>query len=248
MTTPLNSEELNNLLSLAKASARMAAASVAESDRGVVLNLARDVKIEADSKLHQLIKNELQSHSSFNILSEEECSEQETPLNGFHWIIDPLDGSLNYSRGIPFSCISIALWKDVSPYLGVVYDMTQDDLYEGIVGQGARLNGKPIQVPSVKAKQEAILCTGFPTGGDFSDSSLKKFIREIQTYKKIRLLGSAALSLAFVACGKADAYHEDSIALWDVAAGLALVKAAGGLMEYQATPKPYRWIVKAGIV
>ena len=96
------------------------------------------------------------------------------------------------------------------------------------MNKGAWLNGQKISTNKVKEKSQAILATGFPVSTDFSKDALLDFVEDIRGYKKIRLLGSAALSLAYVACGRADVYKENNIKIWDVAAGLALVKAAGG--------------------
>ncbi len=240
--------ENKKLLKLISSVAKEAAALLSPSGRNVTASLPRDVKVEADGQLNRFIQNRLKDASSFPILSEEDSLSSNFNFSGPVWIIDPLDGSLNYSKNIPFFCVSIALWEEGKPYLGVVYDSNRGELFEGIVGDGAWLNGTPFKMETSLPKGDAILCTGFPTGRDFSEPSLKAFVEEIKAYKKIRLFGSAALSLAYVASGRADAYHEDSIAIWDVAAGLALVSAAGGAIDYKKTDKPYRWIVKAGIL
>ena len=121
--------------------------------------------------------------------------------------------------------------------LGVVYDFNRNEMFSGLIGQGAWLNGKPIKVSNTKKKSRAILCTGFPVSSDFSSKTLLRFVENIMEYKKIRLLGSAALSLAYVACGRADVYVENGIKLWDVAGGIALVEAAGGQAQYAALDK-----------
>ena len=97
----------------------------------------------------------------------------------------------------------------------------------------------------LKEKNKAVLCTGFPVGTDFSEQALGSFIKNIQSYKKIRLLGSAAISLAYVASGRVEVYHEKDIAIWDVAAGIAIVNAAGGIVQFSQTKKENRLDVKA---
>jgi len=201
-------------------------------------DLDRDVKIAADKKLESFIIEHLIKETQFSILSEETGAVTKSSSNSkYHWIIDPLDGSLNFSRGIPVSCISIALWKDMEPLLGVVYDFNHNETFSGIVGEGAWLNNKPITVSNITEISKAVLCTGFPVSTDFSMKSIFKFSEKIREFKKVRLLGSAALSLAYVACGRADIYFENDIKIWDVAAGLALVKAAGGVVKYSRTIK-----------
>ncbi|HIF10878.1 MAG TPA: inositol monophosphatase, partial [Sneathiellales bacterium] len=117
------------------------------------------------------------------------------------------------------------------PVLGVVYDFNRDELFTGIVGRGAQCNGLAIRPSSTQRQQEAVLGTGFPVSRDFAASALREFIEQIRNFRKVRLLGSAALSLSYVACGRLDVYTEENIMLWDVAGGCALVKAAGGRVD-----------------
>jgi len=200
--------------------------------RDVEKELIRDVKIRADRELESIILNRLLGETSYPVLSEESgYLGGDKTSSDYRWIVDPLDGSLNFSRGIPINCISIALWKGLAPKLGVIYDFNRSEIFSGVVGEGAWLNGKPINVSGIDEKSCAVLCTGFPVATDFSKTSLLDFVEKIRMYKKIRLLGSAALSLAYVACGRADVYAENDIKIWDVAAGIALVKAAGGNVD-----------------
>ncbi|MFH1641478.1 MAG: inositol monophosphatase family protein [Nanoarchaeota archaeon] len=235
---------LNSTEKVAKSAARNLFKNL-DKYRDIRLNFTRDVKIEADHMLHSYIIEKLAQISDYPIVSEE------NPFNpkfdrGFCWILDPLDGSLNFSRGIPICCISISLWKDMKPLLGVVYDFNRYETFSGLVGKGAWLNGKPIRVSKISGKAKAILCTGFPVSTNFSSKSLAKFVEEIRSHQKVRLLGSAAVSLAYVSCGRADFYMENDIKIWDVAAGLCLVKAAGGEIRYQRSTCEYVFNVRAG--
>ena len=162
------------------------------------------------------------------ILSEEDDKHDFIFSTNLKWIVDPLDGSINFLRGIPSCAVSIGLIKDGEPILGVVYDFNREEMFSGIVGEGAWLNGRDIYISKVREKSEAIIMTGFPSYTDYSTEALDKYISMVQSFKKIRLIGSAALSLAYVASGRADAYYEKDIKIWDVVAGLALVKSAGG--------------------
>ncbi len=216
------------------------AAQTIEEDRemrqNVEQDLARDVKVRADRELDAAIVSRLLKETPYPVLSEESgCLGGEKTSSDYRWIVDPLDGSLNFSRGIPINCISIALWKGMEPKLGVVYDFNRGELFSGVVGEGAWLNGKPIRVSEIGEKSRAVLCTGFPIATDFSKKSILDFVEQIRAYKKIRLLGSAALSLAYVACGRADAYMENDIKIWDVAAGIAIVEGSGGVVCYTQT-------------
>jgi myo-inositol-1(or 4)-monophosphatase len=212
----------------------------------VVANFPRDAKIEGDLRLHRLITERLAKDTQYPVLSEEGSDHQAAGNDlDYRWIVDPLDGSINFSRGIPFSCISIALWRGMKPLLGVVYDMNRDELFSGFAAGGAWLNGEPVRVSDTQAIGQAILVTGFPTGGDFSSPALLEIVREVQSFKKVRLLGAAALSLAYVACGRADAYQENDIAIWDVAAGLAIAMGAGGVASFRRSGSENRLIVRA---
>lgn len=190
---------------------------------------ARDIKLRADHEAENLLLDYLKTNSIFPILTEEtgwhsdRGKSQET-----FWIVDPLDGTANYARNIPLCCTCVALMHHGTPVLGAIYDFTRDEIFLGAPGYGATLNGKDIHVSTTSAKNAAILMTGFPIRRDFSNEAMNRFAREAAQWKKVRMIGSAALSLAYVAAGRADVYHEEAIMLWDVAAGLAIVEAAGG--------------------
>jgi fructose-1,6-bisphosphatase/inositol monophosphatase family enzyme len=194
-------------------------------------NIGREVKIRADRELNDLLVEELRNISLFNIVSEEK-HDNTIQENEYNWIVDPLDGSFNYLRGIPIYCISLGLWKGLEPVLGVIYDLTQNDIYYGIIGENAYKNKKKISVSRVNLSSDAVLCTGFPVNYSYSEDNILEFVDNVKKYKKIRLFGSAAMSLSLVASGIVDAYIEENIMVWDVAAGIAIVKAAGGNVEY----------------
>lgn len=222
------SNNLNGNLDIAKEAAKAAACKLrATSAEAVVSRTGRDIKHQGDKDAEETILSHLSSKTNYPILSEESGVHGNIE-EGLVWIVDPLDGTFNYSRGNPLCCVSIGLWQSNSPLMGIVYDFNRGEMFAGIVGEGAWLNEEPIHVSSIEERGQGVLATGFPAFSDFSDQSLKRFIKQVQEYKKIRLFGSAALSLAYVACGRVDAYMENDIMFWDVAAGAALVKAAGG--------------------
>jgi myo-inositol-1(or 4)-monophosphatase len=227
--------DLDGLLRFAAKTAQEAARDVlgaAGPGTAVRLEQGRDIKLEADFRLEDAIVAAIRKKSAYPILSEERGLVAGTlGREPYRWIVDPLDGSLNFHRGIPLSCISIALWKGTEPVLGVILDVGRRELFTGLVGRGAWLNGEKIKVSDVRERSRAVLCTGFPISSDFSQEALRRFVANARSFKKVRMLGSAALMLAYVASGRADCYQEDSIRIWDVAAGLALVKAAGGGMR-----------------
>jgi len=213
------------LLRIAEQTASKAGEILKNSNAKVLLSVGKDIKISSDREVHEFIVEEL-NKTNIPILSEED-NEHEFNLNG-GWVVDPLDGSMNFLRGIPLSAISIGLVKEGKPILGVVYDFNRGEMFTGIVGEGAWLNGNKISVSKIEDRSEAIVSTGFPSYTDFSKGALEEYVSLIQSFKKVRLFGSAALSLVYVACGRVDAYYERDIKIWDVTGGLAIVEASGG--------------------
>jgi len=246
----ITDKKAGELLHLAESAALLAGAHLRNRRgewRGVTAATGHDVKIAADRHSEALIVEQLAA-SGIPLYSEEagaidtrRTARRSKKAAGPLWIIDPLDGSLNYHQGIPLCCVSIALVEGTRPILGVVYDFNHDEMFCGLAGRGAWLNHNPIEPSRTELVSRAVLATGFPVCTDFSGPALSKFIGELQSFRKVRLLGSAALSLCYVACGRVDAYREDGIMFWDVAAGCAVVEAAGGTVsvgkyEHSASP------------
>ena len=224
--------EARHLLTLATEAAEEAGSRLAHDvDRTAVeTEYGRDIKHSGDRLAEKIILDRLRAGSDFPILSEERGADACIDAGPF-WVVDPLDGTMNYSRGLPLACVSIGLFQNNQPMLGVVYDFGNDELFTGIVGEGAWCNDDPVRVSSVRDPERAILATGFPVGRSYKEKDLARFIARVQGYKKVRMLGSAALSLAYIAGGRLDIYCEEDIMLWDVAAGAALVAAAGGAIQ-----------------
>ncbi len=152
-----------------------------------------------------------------------------TAHSGRHWIVDPLDGTVNFVHGLPHVSVSVALYDGDRGLVGVVYDPLRDELFSAIEGGGAHCNGHSISVSTVGHLGKAIVATGFPYDHDVYADSLSVVIREmLREVNGIRRMGSAALDLAWVASGRYDAYWELGIAPWDGAAGIILVREAGG--------------------
>ena len=187
----------------------------------------KDIKLKADIEAEEFIKRHISSKSNLPMLGEETGKSVEDLGKSF-WVIDPLDGTANYSRGIPICCVSIALIHDMQPVIGVIYDFNNEDLYEGSLNSSACLNGEAIEVNNNIDEKESILLTGLPLLTDYSDSALVAMTKDFQKWKKIRMIGSAAMASAYVASGKADMYKESGAFLWDVAAGAAIINAANG--------------------
>ena len=190
----------------------------------------KDIKLQADISSENLIKSILGNKSSFPILAEE-SAKSNMDLDDIFWVVDPLDGTANYARDIPLCCVSIALMHKTNPIIGVIYDFNNDNLYEGHVNGEAKLNDVRIKVSDIKSPNEGILVTGLPNNTDYSDSALLKMVKDFQEWRKVRMIGSAAIASCYIASAKADVYKEFGTYLWDVAAGAAIVNAAGGKAE-----------------
>ena len=189
-----------------------------------------DIKLKADVDAENLIKSILSSRSNFPILAEE-SGKSKNELEETFWVVDPLDGTANYTKDIPLCCVSIALMNKMEPVIGVIYDFNRNDLYEGSLDGEAKLNESIIKVSDVNEPKDGILVTGLPNNTDYSDSALLKMVKDFQEWRKVRMIGSAAIASCYVASAKADVYKEFGTYLWDVAAGAAIVNAAGGKAE-----------------
>ena len=233
--------QIDSYIDIAKSAALLAGTYIKDQqnkDLEILLNKGRDIKLKVDVDAEKIIKDHLVAESSFPILAEESGASNE--LNEYYWVVDPLDGTSNFLRNIPISCVSIALMKDIEPILGVIFDFNNDDLYFGHHKSKAYLNDSKLSVSSTALKGDATLVTGIPAKKNYSDEEFKNMISDFQSWKKIRMIGSAAMASVYVASGKADAYSENGIFLWDVAAGAAIVKAAGGQVSLKNLTPDYR--------
>lgn len=191
----------------------------------------KDLKLSSDKESEKIII-EILAQTGLPILSEE--AGLVDGEGSRYWIIDPLDGSVNYFRGIDeYCCVSIALWEDGVPVLGVVNRFMRNEVYVGEVGNGATLNGNEIHTSDSKRTSSSIMASGFPVKRSYDSQSLTGFVSRVQNFKKVRMFGAAAVSGVFVASGKVDAYFEEEIMLWDVAGATAITKAAGGACELE---------------
>ena len=196
-------------------------------DKEIYLEKGRDIKLEIDRNSEKIIYEELKS-TKISFLGEEFGLKKDSE-DGLLWVVDPLDGTSNYFRGIDQCCVSIALMQNESPLLGVIYNFNSNDIYYASKGNGAYLNDIKIKVSSISDKSSASLTTGFPASEKTKNTL--DFLGDLSKWKKIRMFGSAALSCAYVASGKCDVYLEKGIYLWDIAAGICLVEEAGGSVK-----------------
>lgn len=207
-----------------------------------------DIKIELDRRSQDLIENHLLArHPDFAIYGEEGIrGDKDSPDQ---WIIDPIDGTVNFFYGLPHFCVSIALRRAGDLTLGVVYDPLRDELWSVIKGGPALLNGHPIRVSARTELAEAAVTVGFAKTAASIEKGLPVFERLVRSVKKCRMLGSAALDVAYVATGRLDAYIESQISLWDIATGILLVEAAGGkvdLQPHESVPDKFSAVITNG--
>jgi myo-inositol-1(or 4)-monophosphatase len=221
-------------LSIASQVAREAGAFLLQhrGDEEMVVDeqLAYDIKLELDRKAQDLISDLLLTAFPDHAFFGEEgiAGDQDSP---YQWVVDPIDGTVNYFYGIPHFCVSIALRHCGELQLGVIYDPMLDELFAIHKPAGATLNGRPIR-PSTRSRlSDTVVTVGFSKSADSIEAGLARYGTIARSVKKTRMLGSAALAMAYIACGRLDAYIEEEISLWDIAAGKLLVEAGGGVVE-----------------
>jgi len=197
-------------------------------------NLVTEVDKLSEKKIIQIIKTHFPTHT---VLSEEagELIMEDSP---YQWIIDPIDGTVNFAHGIPLCCVSIALCHKEDLILGVVYNPIMDEMFFAEKGKGAFLNDIPISVSKKDNFEKACLVTGFPYAWpDNKEHPILVFERFVKQGLPVRRLGSAAIDLCWVACGRFDGFWEYNLNAWDVAAGYLIVEEAGGrITNFQGEP------------
>jgi myo-inositol-1(or 4)-monophosphatase len=190
-----------------------------------------DLVTEADLASEDLIIERIRSYYPQHAILAEESGE--TMLVGgkrseWKWIIDPLDGTTNYAHGYPCFCVSVALEHNGTLEIGVIYDPVRDEMFAAERGNGATLNGRRIRVSEVEELKDAMLCTGFPYNVRERPDFTRDFANFTMAAQAVRRDGSAAIDLAYVACGRFDGFWEDGLSPWDIAAGMVLIEEARG--------------------
>lgn len=222
-----------------------------------------DIKLELDVHCQKLI--EITLHKSFPdvaFIGEEGCSGDEGAK--YRWVVDPIDGTVNFTYEIPHSCVSIALQKKVAyaksktqsrdaayeTLVGVVHDPFCRETWTAIRGQAAFLNGKEIRTSQRARLEEAIVSIGFGKSETSVGATLVYFPKLMGRVRKVRIMGAAALGMVYVASGRFDAYVEGNIRLWDIAAGGLILECAGGEFWHQAIAgeNAYRMIANNGLL
>jgi myo-inositol-1(or 4)-monophosphatase len=188
-----------------------------------------DLVTEVDHACERHLVEALRRERPADAILAEEGTDDAGRGAAWRWVIDPLDGTVNYAHGYPCFCVSIGVEHAGRRTLGVVYEPLRDELFEALRGGGARRNGRPIRVSEQRSLGRALLATGFAY--DVHDSpvdNLDQLARAVKRAGGVRRDGSAALDLCYVACGRFDGFWELKLHPWDVAAGILIVEEAGG--------------------
>jgi len=198
-----------------------------ESDLKVDAMHAHDIKLALDVESQKLIERLiLATFPGHAIYGEEGIAGDQT--SDTQWIVDPIDGTVNYFYGIPHFCISIAMRRAGELKVGAIYDPMMDEMFAVDFEGSATRNGKPIRPSERTSLGEAVVTIGFSKSSEAIDAGLARYKSIAHRVRKTRMMGSAALALAYIACGRLDAYIEESISLWDIAAGQLMLERGGG--------------------
>lgn len=203
-------------------------------ERRVNNDAANDVKLQEDVESEIFIRGILKD-TGIEVVGEEKGGDA-TLISRTepYWVVDPIDGTFNFLRGIPSVCVSIGLMRGMQPVVGAVYDFTRNELFSGGREFGLFLNGAKVEPKWAKTMEQAVVMTGFPSITDYSDENMRLFVKRMQAFKKVRMCGSAAIACSWVASGRADCYDERGINLWDIAAGLSLIEGVGGVWKCES--------------
>ena len=235
---------MSERLSLAIAIAREAGALQRERFHEVRVietkSTAIDLVTDVDRACDALIVERIGAGFPDDGILTEESGHAREGTNGMRWVIDPLDGTTNYTHGFPHYAVSIGIEESGARTVGVIYDPMRDELFHAERGAGAFLNDEPIHVSKTAELQQALLATGFAYDVQSGEvRNLAYFERFLRLARGIRRAGSAALDLAYLACGRFDGFWEMHLHAWDVAAGLLLIEEAGGLTtDFDGSPAP----------
>ena len=230
----LNSPQINLIIK-----ACMKASRSLIRDFGEIENLQVSTKgpgdfvSSADKRTEKLLINELQkAHPEYGIVSEEAGIINKSNRKN-RWIIDPIDGTMNFLKSIPQFAISIGYEEDGEIKCGAVFNPIMNELFCAEKGNGAYLNNSRIRVSNIKKIKDALLVTGGPIGeSKIKDKIFSEYINVSNNVSSVRKFGSAALDLAYVACGRLDGYWQRELNYWDVAAGIIILKEAGGFVDF----------------
>lgn len=189
------------------------------------INLVTEADLASEKLIIEQIKSYYPKHS---ILAEESGNAAVDGNSKWKWIIDPLDGTTNYAHGYPCFCVTIALEHEGKIVVAVTFDPTRNEVFAAEKGNGATLNNKPIRVSKTEKLSEALLVTGFPYDFKQKDNFARHLTSFLLNARGVRRDGSAAIDMAYIACGRFDGFWEEGLNPWDMAAGVLLIEEAGG--------------------
>jgi myo-inositol-1(or 4)-monophosphatase len=239
----MNKTELGRALRVVSQAAQAAGKLMRQNLRApkkVNARTAYDIKLELDVRCQKLIEKHLgRAFPQVAVLGEE--GDSGSTVATWRWVVDPIDGTVNFAYGIPHACVSIALQQrrrdgSYRTMLGVVHDPFTDETWTAVRGGPAQLNGRKISVSARTALKDCIVCVGFSKSRQDLDRALPHFLWMARRVRKMRMMGAAALGLAYVASGRFDAYVERGVSLWDVAAGGLIIECAGGKFWTEPIP------------
>lgn len=241
--------DLESRLLTAAVEAARAATDHARQNRGrrheVAQDFAHDVKLSLDTECQNIAIERIRAHfPDHAILAEESAGTDTDPLHptpGFEWIIDPIDGTVNFSHGLPYWCCSVAVRLDGRTLAGAVHAADFNELYAATSSGPALCNGTPLQVSSVPTLAKSMVLTGLDQKPNLRGERYSVFRAISDSTQKTRVMGAAAIDICRVAAGQAEGYFESGIYTWDIAAGGLIVERAGGRIETLDSLGPHCW-------
>ena len=206
-----------------------------------------DFVSSADKRTEKILIEELQkAHSEYGIITEETGIINKSNIKN-RWIIDPIDGTMNFLNGVPQFAISVAYEEENEIKCGVIFNPITNEMFCAEKGNGAYLNNSRIRVSNKKKLKDALLVTGGPKGDSkIKDKIFSEYINVSNQVSNIRKFGSAALDVAYVACGRFDGYWQRELNYWDIAAGIVILKEAGGFIDFFEDDET--WPLKKNII
>lgn len=224
--------ELNIAKRAAKSASEIIQKYQRESNFSVDFKGKNDLVTEADVRAEEEILSCIRSEYPDDHFLAEETTEKVSLPEGRTWLIDPIDGTTNFTHGFPVYCVSIGLWEDREPKMGLVLEVPRDECFTALAGKGAFLDGNPISVSKCEDPKNALIGTGFP----YNDLSLVDhyidFFRSLMSDTQgVRRPGAASFDLCCLACGRFDGFYEYSLSPWDVGAAALIVQEAGGVVS-----------------
>ncbi|MBI1803029.1 MAG: inositol monophosphatase [Ignavibacteriae bacterium] len=198
----------------------------------------KNLVTEIDKGSEEIIIDTIKKHFPVHDILAEESGRKHGRTSEYRWVIDPLDGTTNFTHGFPVFCVSIALERKGEIILGVIYDPNFDEIFTAEQGKGAFLNGKKMSVSRIDSLTKSLLVTGFPYNITKNpDHAVEHFVNFLMRAQAVRRMGSAAIDLAYVAAGRYEGFWEVALNPWDMAAGALLVTEAGGkITDFSGNP------------